>query len=403
MRDHFAGDWERTTLTVAAPAGSCTGSGLPGDRPSPTAEVALGPGSGRSGAGGVLEWTAASGPVWHVRFTTVAKVGFAVRRTGVAAGEEEARAARFGLGCDDRGHEPERLLVFESPIGTAPARVQAAEERDWQAELRDVAACARDRDAERRDAQLEALGRDGLDGRRAACARALTGADRPAGRAGHADLAQRYWAEAAAARRDAAVARVRAARDRELAARDRAATLADCRRLAEAVQSGARDPLTGALTRGAGLAALELECVRASRNDTSVVVGYVDVVGLKAVNDSAGHAAGDALLRRLVQEIRSLLRPYDLVIRIGGDEFLCVMAAISLAVARDRFSGFNVEGSPNRARTGLAQWRPNESIAALIGRADAEMLAEAGRADRHDADGREAEPPGAAPDPGTVQ
>jgi two-component system, cell cycle response regulator len=51
-----------------------------------------------------------------------------------------------------------------------------------------------------------------------------------------------------------------------------------------------------------------------------------DVVGLKAVNDPDGLAAGDALLQRAVHAIRVHLRSYDVIVRIGGDEFLSVIS-----------------------------------------------------------------------------
>jgi diguanylate cyclase (GGDEF)-like protein len=65
-------------------------------------------------------------------------------------------------------------------------------------------------------------------------------------------------------------------------------------------------------------------------------VTYVDV-GLKAVNDTHGHSAGDALLRRAITLIRARLRPYDLVIRLGEDEFVGAMSAMTLVEVRERF------------------------------------------------------------------
>jgi diguanylate cyclase (GGDEF)-like protein len=50
------------------------------------------------------------------------------------------------------------------------------------------------------------------------------------------------------------------------------------------------------------------------------VVAYVDVIGLKTLNDSAGHSAGDKLLQHVVALIKKHLRSYDLIIRMGGDE-----------------------------------------------------------------------------------
>jgi diguanylate cyclase (GGDEF)-like protein len=109
-----------------------------------------------------------------------------------------------------------------------------------------------------------------------------------------------------------------------------------------------------------------------------LVVTYVDV-GLKAVNDTHGHSAGDALLRRAITLIRARLRPYDLVIRLGGDEFVCAMSAMTLVEVRERFGQFAaaIATPPGAAaiRTGYTELRTANSVGELIARADREMTA----------------------------
>jgi predicted signal transduction protein with EAL and GGDEF domain len=56
-----------------------------------------------------------------------------------------------------------------------------------------------------------------------------------------------------------------------------------------------------------------------------LVVAFVDVDGLKRVNDTEGHLAGDALLIAVADSLRACLRSYDLVMRFGGDEFVCAL------------------------------------------------------------------------------
>jgi diguanylate cyclase (GGDEF)-like protein len=75
---------------------------------------------------------------------------------------------------------------------------------------------------------------------------------------------------------------------------------------------------------------IDQEIERAHRTMAPLVVADVDVVGLKAVNDSQGHAAGDALLQRAVNGICGHMRSYDLIVRIGGDELLCEMSGASI-------------------------------------------------------------------------
>jgi len=84
---------------------------------------------------------------------------------------------------------------------------------------------------------------------------------------------------------------------------------------------------------GLGRIALEHEINRAP----PLVLAFLDVDGLKQVNGRRGHAAGDALLRGVVDAIETHLRSYDPIVRIGGDEFICALADCTLDEARLRF------------------------------------------------------------------
>ena len=77
-----------------------------------------------------------------------------------------------------------------------------------------------------------------------------------------------------------------------------------------------------------GRLALRNEIERARRADGKFVVAFIDVDGLKGVNDRDGHAAGDRVLRTLAAIMRANLRPYDPIVRFGGDEFVCGIASI---------------------------------------------------------------------------
>ena len=108
-------------------------------------------------------------------------------------------------------------------------------------------------------------------------------------------------------------------------------------RLIERLAATARtDPLTGLANRRAFEQALEHR-LAADTGDTFAVL-MLDVDGLKQVNDARGHAAGDAVLRRVASVLSSDLRQADLATRWGGDEFVLLMPGVdqvgALSLAR---------------------------------------------------------------------
>ena len=121
----------------------------------------------------------------------------------------------------------------------------------------------------------------------------------------------------------AAAARARAAADRQRAAEDRANAARERTRLESELRLAHLDHLTGTYHREMGQMALSQEIDRARRADGRFVVAFVDVDGLKAINDHEGHAAGDRVLQLVARAIRTNLRSFDPIIRYGGDEFVC--------------------------------------------------------------------------------
>lgn len=231
-------------------------------------------------------------------------------------------------------------------------RDQSAAERLNAADERDVIAGARD---------LAALTRDTAAGAREPGARGF----------------QQAVEQDARAAED----RHNAAQDREQAACERLHALVDRELLAGALDRAANDELTGARSRSAGLAELGNELDRCRRAGNTLTVAYVDVIGLKALNDSEGHGVGDALLKRVVTLINDHLRSYDLIIRVGGDEFVCAMSGTTLPDARRRFAqvadALAAGPGVGAIRTGLAELTGAETATELVARADAELLGSA--------------------------
>jgi diguanylate cyclase len=92
-------------------------------------------------------------------------------------------------------------------------------------------------------------------------------------------------------------------------------------RVVEAEHEARSDALTGLPNRRAWEIALSAESARMLRHERTALLVVVDVDGLKEVNDSHGHLAGDLILRHTATAITQVVREEDVVARIGGDEF----------------------------------------------------------------------------------
>ena len=91
---------------------------------------------------------------------------------------------------------------------------------------------------------------------------------------------------------------------------------------ARMIRLALHDELTGLANRTLAMDRLQLAQARADRNGAFVGLLFLDLDGFKTVNDSLGHAVGDALLKETARRLRSVLRPSDTAARIGGDEFV---------------------------------------------------------------------------------
>lgn len=139
----------------------------------------------------------------------------------------------------------------------------------------------------------------------------------------------------------------------------------------------ARDELTGVLRRGSGFSAAQAEISRARRGDGRLVLAVIDVDGLKQVNDTHGHLIGDRLLRTVGQTLQECLRAYDIVIRFGGDEFVCLLTGLTCEQALDRLALVSSEVAARAdgatLSVGCTDLREGDSLDDLIARADDEL------------------------------
>jgi len=113
------------------------------------------------------------------------------------------------------------------------------------------------------------------------------------------------------------------------------------------------DSLTGVLNRGGFLEAAERELSRARRYEHPMALAFVDVRGLKAVNDSEGHLAGDRLLKEVALMLRESARTHDIVGRIGGDELAVLLVEQSAEGASAMSDRVRAQIPAHRAALGL--------------------------------------------------
>lgn len=146
---------------------------------------------------------------------------------------------------------------------------------------------------------------------------------------------------------------------------------------AEVVRLAHTDPLTGLLDRRAFTTAVER--IRAT-GETGALVAFLDLDGFKPVNDTLGHAAGDALLLRISAYLVSDVRSGDLVARLGGDEFGMLLrdaAGDEDGSVLDRLSAAVAEASPPGlsvgVSTGLARLDDHPDVESALRAADEAM------------------------------
>ena len=144
------------------------------------------------------------------------------------------------------------------------------------------------------------------------------------------------------------------------------------------------DPLTGLANRTLFDELLVRAAYRADRSGRPVAVLYLDLDGFKDVNDVFGHPSGDRVLSETSRRLEAVVRPGDMVARMGGDEFVVLCEHLSEPSDAERIATRIVQavGKPIplaagvatvTASVGIALGEPGETAASLIGRADEAM------------------------------
>ena len=144
------------------------------------------------------------------------------------------------------------------------------------------------------------------------------------------------------------------------------------------------DPLTGLANRTLFDELLVRAAYRADRSGRPVAVLYLDLDGFKDVNDVFGHPSGDRVLSETSRRLEAVVRPGDMVARMGGDEFVVLCEHLSEPSDAEKIATRIVQavGKPIplatgvatvTASVGIALGEPGETAASLIGRADEAM------------------------------
>lgn len=144
-------------------------------------------------------------------------------------------------------------------------------------------------------------------------------------------------------------------------------------------ESAIHDPLTGLKNRRYFAHVFHDECARSLRRKEALTLLFLDLDHFKRVNDDHGHHFGDVALKETSRFLKQQCRPYDTIVRWGGEEFIILLRATDESAAihfseRIRI-GIQSELDPDlpfsmTISIGLAQYQDNDTLEALTERAD---------------------------------
>ena len=146
------------------------------------------------------------------------------------------------------------------------------------------------------------------------------------------------------------------------------------------------DTLTPLPNRRAFLRRLDAVIRHAARHNTPAAILFIDLDGLKRINDDYGHHAGDIVLQHVARQLSASLRATDMVARIGGDEFGLILDHLDEANACTKAHALSAMIAATKVdlgtvtiqvgvTVGVAAVRPDDSVDSLLERADHAMYA----------------------------
>jgi diguanylate cyclase (GGDEF)-like protein len=164
---------------------------------------------------------------------------------------------------------------------------------------------------------------------------------------------------------------------------DRAISCAARRAFAQLQQAAAFDALTGVMNRRSFEADLARELGRVLRHGGRFSLVMIDLDGLKTINDTLGHTAGDARLQALGTALRTSTRREDTAYRIGGDEFAVLLPGASRDQAQRVIARVAGAALPARFSWGVASCPTDGTTAEdLVATSDARLYRRRARARR---------------------
>jgi diguanylate cyclase (GGDEF)-like protein len=137
------------------------------------------------------------------------------------------------------------------------------------------------------------------------------------------------------------------------------------------------DPLTGLYNRRFSEERLRNEIARADRHGDPLIVIILDLDNFKTINDRYGHSAGDLVLKEFARRLSKATRGSDVAVRLGGDEFLVILAECppeQVEIILSRLTSFETDCDGDRiavsSSRGWAQHHSGETPEQFIKRAD---------------------------------